>query len=38
LGRKSAHPQGKTGEKAAFSDSSSRKAEPFAAPICHLQL
>src|SRR5690242_4802266 len=38
LGQKSAHSQSETGEKAAFSGSFSRKAEPFAAPICHLQL
>jgi len=30
--------QGKRGEKAAFSGHLSQKAEPFAAPICHLQL
>jgi hypothetical protein len=38
FGAKVGTSQGKTGEKAAFSGSFSWKAEPFAAPIFHLQL
>jgi hypothetical protein len=38
FGAKVGTSEGKTGENAAFSGSFSRKAEPFAAPIRHLQL
>jgi hypothetical protein len=38
FGQKSAHPKAKQAKKTAFSGSFSRKAEPFATPIGHLQL
>jgi len=38
FGQKSTHPKAKQAKKTAFSGSFSRKTEPFAAPICHLQL